>query len=101
MEKVLNGFLFPLLDKVLKEKLYKDSKSSFQELVQEVVKTSPSYRVIEEKGPDHAKEFTVGVYVENVLWGTGKGKSKQEGEQAAATEALVKWEKKKYNNKIT
>lgn len=96
-EKILVTHLFPLLDRVLKEKLYKDSKSSFQESVQEDARVSPQYRVLKETGPDHAKEFTVGVYVDNKLWGEGMGKSKQDAEQKAATQALEKWEKRKYN----
>lgn|SRR3989338_6309766 len=95
-EKILVTYLFPLIDRVLKEKLYKDSKSSFQELVQENSRVSPLYRVLKEIGPDHAKEFSVGVYVENTLWGEGSGKSKQDAEQNAALSALEKWEKKKY-----
>lgn len=95
-EKILVLHLFPMIDRVLKEKLYKDSKSSFQELVQEDSRVSPQYRVLKEVGPDHSKEFTIGVYVEDKLWGEGIGKSKQDAEQNAATEALEKWEKKKY-----
>jgi ribonuclease-3 len=95
---VLNKFLFPLLPKIMKEKSYKDDKSTFQELVQEVTKFSPIYKVLREEGPDHAKKFTVGVYVGNNLWGEGNGKSKHEAEQVAATSALEKWRKKDYNN---
>lgn len=93
-EKILNEFLFPLLPKILKDKSYKDSKSEFQEEVQEETKISPIYKVIKEIGPDHAKEFTIGVYVGDKLYGIGKGKSKQEGETNAAFTALEKWRKK-------
>lgn len=92
--KILNYSLFPLLAKILSEKLYKDAKSVFQEYVQEETKVSPNYKVISEKGPDHSKTFTVGVYVGKKLLGTGEGKSKQEGEMKAAEKALEKWEKK-------
>lgn len=94
LDKILNRLLFPLLPKILAEKSYKDAKSIFQETVQEETKISPNYKVLSQKGPDHAKEFTVGVYVGNVLWGTGIGKSKQEGEMQAAAAALEKWRKK-------
>ena len=92
--KILNKLLFPYLPKILKEKLYKDAKSTFQEVVQEISKVSPNYKVTTEKGPDHAKEFTVAVYVENKLWGIGIGKSKQEAEKEAARTALEKWNSK-------
>lgn len=94
VSKMLANFLFPLLSKILADKTYKDAKSLFQELVQEETKISPNYKVISEKGPDHAKEFTVGVYVGNKLYGTGVGRSKQTGETMAAKSALEKWEKK-------
>jgi ribonuclease-3 len=96
VKKILDKYLFSLLPKIMEDRAYKDAKSDFQELVQEEIKISPLYKVIKETGPDHAKEFTVGVYVDNYLWGTGKGKSKQEAETEAAKTAIGKW-----NNKIT
>lgn len=92
--KLLQDLLFPRLTKILEEKTYKDAKSIFQELVQNETKISPLYKVLGEKGPDHAKEFTVGAFVGSTLWGKGTGKSKQEGETRAAQSALEKWGKK-------
>lgn len=94
VKKILEQFLFPLLSSILESKSYKDSKSLFQEDVQEETRVSPLYKVIKETGPDHAKEFTVGVYVGGQLWGIGTGKNKQEGEMQAAKVALEKWKKK-------
>lgn len=94
VQKILKNLLFPLLTKILEEKLYKDAKSNFQELIQENTKISPLYKVLSEKGPDHAKEFTIGVFAKDKLWGTGTGKSKQEGEMKAAQTALENWGKK-------
>lgn len=93
-KKILESFLFPLLPKILRDKTYKDAKSEFQEMVQEKTKESPIYKVLTQKGPDHAKEFMVGVYVDNVLYGTGTGKSKQIAEMKAAKSALEKWKEK-------
>ena len=62
-----------------------------QENVQNDTKISPIYKVVKEVGPDHAKEFTVSVYVNDKLLGTGSGKSKQDAEQEAAKVALDKW----------
>lgn len=89
-KKVIDKFLLPLLEQIIVKKLYKDAKSSLQELVQEGTKISPVYTVIKEVGPDHAKEFTVGVYVNDKLLGEGSGKSKQDAEQHAARAALEK-----------
>ena len=47
-----------------------------------------SYKVISESGPDHDKHFTVGIYLGDENIAQGKGKSKQEAEQAAARLAL-------------
>lgn len=91
---MVHRLLLPKLAKILQDKSYKDAKSKFQEYIQEASKSSPVYTVIAESGPDHAKEFTVGVFVEGALRGQGKGKSKQEAEQQAATEALEKVKKK-------
>lgn len=94
VKQILDRLLFPLLPKILAEKLYEDAKSIFQEVVQEETKISPNYKVLSEKGPDHAKEFTVGAYVGNKLWGRGVGKSKQEAEIKAAAAALENWREK-------
>ena len=94
IEQLIDKTLFVILPDILKNKSYKDAKSLFQEMVQDETKISPSYKVLSEKGPDHAKEFKIGVYVNNNLWGEGKGKNKHEAEQDAASEAIEKWNKK-------
>jgi len=73
--------------------LYIDPKTSFQEKAQEKVNITPSYKVLEESGPDHAKHFSVGVYLNETLIGIGKGSSKQEAQEDAAEKALKnkKW----------
>lgn len=76
------------LDDVLKNKLYMDPKSFFQERAQDVVKVTPSYRVLEESGPDHDKHFIVGVYLGDNLIAKGEGNSKQEAQREAAKNGL-------------
>lgn len=66
----------------------KDAKSRLQEFVQAESLPTPKYRVTEETGPDHNKNFTVTVLVESSIWGMGTGKSKSIAEQNAAQEAL-------------
>ena len=70
-----------------------DAKSRLQELAQSSLGFTPSYKVMDETGPDHDKIFTVGVYVETKLYGKGTGPSKQAAQQAAAEKALVKLQK--------
>ncbi|GMU25921.1 ribonuclease III [Candidatus Uhrbacteria bacterium UHB] len=76
------------LDFILKNELYIDPKSKFQETAQELLGITPSYKVLEETGPDHAKEFTVGVFLEKELVAVGKGTSKQEAQISAAEAGL-------------
>lgn len=77
-------------DEFAKQKALKDPKSLLQEQVQAKKLSSPTYKVLEETGPAHARTFTIGVYVENNMLGKGNGKSKQEAEENAAEKALEK-----------
>ena len=81
--------IFPLADEVVKNILWQDSKSFFQEKAQEHVSITPSYAVVKEEGPDHDKHFTVGAFLGTEQVATGKGRSKQEAEQEAAQAALT------------
>ncbi len=76
------------LPEVLQNKLYQDPKSRFQELAQEQVGITPRYAVLSEDGPDHAKVFRVGLYLEEDLVAEGSGSSKQEAQVAAAEAGL-------------
>jgi ribonuclease III len=76
------------IDNVIANKLYLDPKSYFQEKSQEHFKMTPSYRILKEAGPDHDKNFTVGVYVGDELIAQGEGSSKQEAQREAAQEGL-------------
>lgn len=84
----IHRFLLVHLDTILTNQLYVDPKSHFQEVAQEKVGITPNYKVIEEIGPDHAKNFTVAVYLEKEEVARGLGTSKQEAQTAAAKEAL-------------
>lgn len=84
--------LFPKIDELMKQKTFKDPKSLLQEKVQAQKFPSPMYKVIGEEGPPHAKHFTIGVFVNDEQIGVGEGKSKQEGEEMAAKEALERME---------
>lgn len=77
------------LPQILAEGTWMDPKSKFQELAQNQFGLTPSYKVMEEAGPDHDKLFTVGVYVGDRLFGQGDGSSKQAAQQVAAAAALI------------
>ncbi len=76
------------LSEIIKKGLFKDPKSRFQEEAQERLKITPSYKVLEEWGPDHAKHFVVGVFLGDEMIAKGEGSSKQEAEEEAAKRAL-------------
>ncbi len=80
--------LFPLFKNEIEQGPPKDSKSLLQEVSQNQFKQSPRYKVLSTSGPDHAKVFKVGVFIQGKQIGGGEGLSKQVAEEEAATEAL-------------
>jgi ribonuclease-3 len=87
-KKFVFDTLLPLFEEELKSGPPKDAKSSLQELAQNKTKQSPKYKILATVGPDHAKEFKVGVFLQGEQIGVGSGLSKQIAEESAATEAL-------------
>ena len=67
-----------------------DSKNRFQQWALANIAENPQYQIIEESGPDHAKEFTAQVSVRGIVYGIGKGRRKQEAQKRAAESALRK-----------
>jgi ribonuclease III len=73
---------------VLNENLDRDPKSQLQEWSQANLSVTPRYKVVSAEGPDHAKIFTVEVWLGSEVAAIGSGSSKQVAEQMAAREAL-------------
>jgi len=69
--------------------LSRNTKSKLQEVVQEQLKVTPTYAVLEESGPDHDKRFVVGVYFGSDLIAQGEGGAKRLAEEKAAKAALI------------
>lgn len=92
----IDKFILTELPRILRQQLFKDAKSLFQEEAQERENITPSYKVLHQWGPDHAKQFKVGVFLGERMIAEGVGLSKQEGETAAAEAALEKlgWRRK-------
>lgn len=84
------------IDNIVESEGYIDSKSKLQEISQETLKITPTYKLLGSSGPDHNKTFDMGVYVGEDLYGKGQGKSKQEAEQNAASNALKLWNQQKH-----
>lgn len=87
---IINKTLLPFFEKAIKMGPPKDAKSSLQEIVQQKLKKSPRYKILKTQGPDHAKQFTVAVYIAGKEKGRGTGASKQVAEEEAARYALQK-----------
>ena len=91
IEKVAEFISERLLTKlpyIIEHKLYLDPKSRFQEAVQDKLGVTPTYKVLGESGPDHAKIFKVGVFIGDEMVTDGDGTSKQEAQVQAAEKAL-------------
>jgi ribonuclease-3 len=87
-KEFISRTLLHTFDEILKAGSWMDPKSRLQEMVQSQEGLTPVYKVMEEEGPDHDKLFVVGVYVNNVLKGEGRGPSKQAAQVEAAQAAL-------------
>lgn len=82
------SYVFVMTDSIISNESYRDAKSYFQEIAQEKVRVTPTYTVLKENGPDHKKEFLVGVFLKDEKIAEGTGTSKQEAEIEAAKNAL-------------
>ena len=90
--KTAENWTLKQLDDLIRQgmagKLYHDSKTHLQEILQGKGKETAQYRLIGESGPAHNRTFTVEVYASGERLATGSGRSKKEAEQAAAAAAL-------------
>lgn len=75
-------------DDISLETLFKDYKTSLQELTQAHYGITPEYDLIAAHGPDHKKEFEVGVSIDGKRYASAQGKSKKQAQQEAAKIAL-------------
>ena len=87
-DEFIKKHILSKLEGILQSGSWRDPKSHLQEVAQSVDGMTPQYRVVEEVGPDHEKEFTLAVYVGDTIMGTGTGPSKQFAQQQAARAAL-------------
>lgn len=92
-KEIIEKQILTTFEEILASGSWLDPKSRLQEMSQSSVGFTPIYKVMEEEGPDHDKTFTVGVYINDKLFGKGVGPSKQAAQQQAAEKALVKFTK--------
>lgn len=88
VREFLMRFLERETTRVVERGLRGDHKSQLQEWTQRELRVTPVYHTIMERGPDHAKQFTVEVWIGDQAHGRGEGRSKQAAQQHAAQQAL-------------
>ncbi len=87
-QNFINEFVINHLAAIVSSGEVLDPKSKFQELAQEKLGVTPHYKVLAEWGPDHNKNFEVGVFINDRQIAKGVGSSKQEAEITAAENGL-------------
>lgn len=87
------GFIIPLLDPIIDKAAVsghqQNFKSVLQQHAQDAIGVTPSYALLDEKGPDHAKAFEVCVHIGATQFDSSWGASKKQAEQQAALNALL------------
>ena len=88
--EIAKAFIYQFVLKDYKNRiLFYDSKTVLQEMIQTKPNQNLLYELIEEKGPDHNKEFVVRAMLNGSKIGFGVGKTKKAAEQQAAYEAIL------------
>ena len=93
VHKLISRLFDPLIMEVDGSDIYRDHKTTLQELSQIQFREIPRYTLISESGPDHSKTFVVQMEITGAITTVGSGKNKKEAEQQAAREALAVLEK--------
>ena len=83
-----------VLNDLESKKLFYDSKTILQELVQGHFSEVLSYQLVKEEGPDHNKSFVVKAYIGAKAYGQGSGRTKKAAEQEAAYHTILELHKK-------
>lgn len=83
-----------VLNDIEHKKLFYDSKTILQEIVQANFQDPIEYQLLGEEGPDHDKSFQVVVYIGDKKFGQGKGRAKKAAEQEAAYQTILMLHKK-------
>ena len=88
VEKIAIGLIEANYEEISLDSLFRDFKTTLQELTQARFGITPEYKVIASRGPDHKKEFEVAVFIEGKEYARAVGKSKKIAQQEAAKVAV-------------
>ncbi|MGM0518667.1 MAG: ribonuclease III [Campylobacterota bacterium] len=96
---VLKPIILELLensyDKINLDVLFSDYKTALQEITQAKFGSIPEYKIEGSYGPDHKKEFEISIWIDDINYGSAKGKSKKLAQQAVAKIAINKLKENK------
>lgn len=84
----IHRFVEPEIESAVSGESGSNYKSLLQQIVQREFGTTPTYQLVEEKGPDHSKHFKVAADVNGTEYPAAWGRNKKEAEQRAAQNAL-------------
>ena len=88
VDQFINPFLLAGSKMILAEQKDHDPKSILQEWAQSEGYSTPQYRTVSSEGPDHEKTFTIDVYINGKVYGSGQGSSKRAAAKESARSAL-------------
>jgi ribonuclease III len=88
VQKIVVEIIESNYDEISLDSLFRDFKTTLQEMTQASFGITPEYKVLTSRGPDHKKEFEVGVFIEGKEYARAIGKSKKIAQQIAAEEAV-------------
>jgi len=94
-EKISLNLLHKAYPKIDLASVFRDHKTTLQELTQATVGETPQYILVGATGPDHLKEFEIMVKIADKEIASAKGKSKKEAQQEAAKLAIEVLKKEK------
>lgn len=77
-----------ILNDIENKKLFHDSKTVLQEIVQKYHRGTLTYRLVKEEGPDHDKKYGMNALIDEKIIGYGEGRTKKAAEQQAAYSAI-------------
>lgn len=80
--------LDPEIEAAVRGDSERNHKSQLQQLVQREHGTTPTYKLVDQKGPDHQKYFKIAAEICGTDYPPAWGKNKKEAEQRAALNAL-------------
>ncbi len=88
VQRIAIGLIEENYEDISLDSLFRDFKTTLQELTQARFGMTPEYKVMASRGPDHKKEFEVAVFIEGKEYARAVGKSKKIAQQEAAKIAV-------------